>query len=88
MKSVTEARDLALSIVETVAETVAKPLVVLDTRMRVKTANQAFYRVFRISPHEAEGQLLYSLANSRWDILDLRDLLDRILHLRQHVPGP
>ena len=42
MKSVTEARDLALAIVETVAETVAEPLLVLDTKMRIKTANQAF----------------------------------------------
>ena len=79
MRTLTEARDLALSIVETVAETVAEPLLVLDTKMKIKAANQAFYRVFRISPHETEGQLLYSISNSRWDIADLRDLLDGIL---------
>jgi two-component system cell cycle sensor histidine kinase/response regulator CckA len=79
MKAMTETRNLALSIVETVAETVAEPLLVLDSMMRIRTANQAFYRVFRITPHEAEGQRLYSLSNARWDILVLRDLLERVL---------
>jgi PAS domain S-box-containing protein len=79
MKPVTDASDLALSIVEIVAETVAEPILVLDTRMRVKTANQAFYRLFRVSAEESAGQLVYSLSGSRWDILDLRDLLERLL---------
>ena len=79
MKTVTEASDLALSIVDIVAETVAEPILVLDTRMRVKTANQAFYTLFRISAEEAAGQLVYSLSGSHWDILDLRDLLERLL---------
>lgn len=79
MKTVTEASDLALSIVDIVADTVAEPILVLDTRMRVKTANQAFYRLFRVSAEEAAGQLVYSLSASHWDILDLRDLLERLL---------
>ena len=79
MKAMTESRNLALSIVETVAETVAEPLLVLDSNMRIRTANQAFYRVFRVTRHEVEGELLYSLSNARWDILDLRDLLERVL---------
>lgn len=58
MKAMTETRNLALSIVATVAETVAEPLLVLDSMMRVRTANKAFYRVF---------------PNARWDILALRD---------------
>jgi len=79
MKAMTETRNLALSIVATVAETVAEPLLVLDSMMRVRTANKAFYRVFRTTPHDAEGQRLYSLSNARWDILALRDLLEHLL---------
>jgi PAS domain S-box-containing protein len=70
-----ETRNLALSVVETVAE----PLLVLDSRMRIRTANQAFYRAFRVSPDQAEGQLSYSISNARWDILDLRELLEHAL---------
>ena len=79
MKTVTEASDLAVSIVDIVAEAVAEPVLVLDTRMRVKTANQAFYRSFGVSAELAAGQLIYSLSDSRWDIKDLRDLLERLL---------
>jgi len=84
MKAMPETQNLALSIVETVAETVAEPLLVLDSRMRIRSANQAFYRVFRVSPDQIEGQPLYSISNCRWDILDLRDLLGRVLH--DHKP--
>jgi len=79
MKAMTETRNLALSIVETVAETVAEPLLVLDSTMRIRTANQAFYQVFRIPPHEAEGKQLFSLSSARWDILDLRAMLEHVL---------
>jgi PAS domain S-box-containing protein len=34
---------------------------------------------FRVNPHEAEGQSLYSLSNTRWDILDLRAMLEHVL---------
>ena len=83
MKAMPETQNLALSIVETVAETVAEPLLVLDSRMRIRSANQAFYRAFRVSPDQIEGQLLYSISDCRWDILDLRDLLGRVLHAHQ-----
>ena len=52
MKAMTETRSLALSI----AETVAEPLLVLDRTMKIRTANKAFYQVFRVPPHEAEGK--------------------------------
>ena len=79
MKALAETRNLALSIVETVAETVAEPLLVLDSTMRIRTANQAFHQVFRVPPHEAEGKPLFSLSNARWDILDLRAMLEHVL---------
>jgi PAS domain S-box-containing protein len=75
----TETRSLALSIVEAVAETVAEPLLVLDGTMKIRIANRAFYQVFRVPPHEAEGKQLYSISNARWDILDLRAVLEHVL---------
>lgn len=40
-----QARDFAVSIVETVRQ----PLLVLDTEFRIRMANQAFYRTFHLS---------------------------------------
>ena len=73
--ALTEARDFARLIIETAAA----PLLVLDIELRIKAANPSFYRAFRLSPGEAEGQFLYSISNGCWDIPRLRDMLERIL---------
>ena len=70
-----QARDLALSIVETVRQ----PLLVLDTDLRIKMANRAFCRTFQVSPLEAEGQVVYSLSRGGWDLPGLRDSLGGLL---------
>ena len=57
MKGMTPTRNLTLSIVETVADAVAEPLLVLDSTMRIRTANQAFYQVFRVAEDELIGQM-------------------------------
>ena len=69
-----EARDFAVSIIES-AEA---PLLILDMDLSVKTANQAFYRIFQESPDDVVGSRLYSIANGRWDIPALRDMLNRV----------
>jgi two-component system CheB/CheR fusion protein len=69
------ARSAAASIVETVRE----PLLVLDEQLRVVSTNQAFYRMFQVTPREVEQQLLYHLCNGAWNIPDLRHLLEEIL---------
>jgi two-component system CheB/CheR fusion protein len=71
-----KARDFAISIVETVRQ----PLLVLDMELRVKMANRAFYRLFQVSPVEAEGRMLYSLSDGPWDIPALREELEVLVH--------
>ncbi|MEO6841745.1 MAG: PAS domain S-box protein [Bradyrhizobium sp.] len=69
------ARDYAESIVRTAPD----PLVVLDADLRVRTANEAFYRTFHVSPVKSEGRLIYDLGNRQWNIPKLRELLEDIL---------
>ncbi|MDP3089621.1 MAG: CheR family methyltransferase [Nitrospira sp.] len=69
------ARSLAVSIVETIRE----PLLVMDDQLRVVSANQAFYRMFQVTPREVEQQLIYHLCNGAWNLPDLRHLLEEIL---------
>jgi len=76
---VREARGLAASIVETIRE----PLLVLDEQLRVVSANQSFYRTFRVTPREVEQQLLYHLCNGAWNMSDLRSLLEEVLPERR-----
>jgi two-component system CheB/CheR fusion protein len=78
-----KARDFAMSIVETVRQ----PLLVLDMDLRIKMANRAFYRLFKVSPQEAEGRLVYSLSDGSWDIPVLREELEVLVHGGISFPG-
>src|SRR5436190_13014073 len=62
-----------------VLDTVREPLLVLDSGLRVRAANGAFYQTFHVSAEETENQLIYELGNGQWDIPDLRTLLEDIV---------
>jgi len=70
-----EAREYAESIVGTVREA----LVVLDANLRVISANRSFYRIFKVTTRETEGQFIYEMGNHQWDIPELRELLEGVL---------
>ena len=79
-REIEQARDYAISIVETVRE----PLLVLDGDLIVRTANRSFYRDFRVAPEETEGRPIYELGDGLWDIPRLRYLLETILPKDSH----
>src|SRR4029453_8890319 len=72
---VEDIQNYAMNIVDTVRE----PLLILDTTLRVQSANRAFYQTFHVSPEETENRLIYELGNGQWDIPDLRRLLEDIV---------
>jgi signal transduction histidine kinase/ActR/RegA family two-component response regulator len=76
----------ALDFTRSIVETVRQPLLVLDTELRIKMANRAFYRTFQTSPLEAEGQVIYSLSRGSWDLPGLRDSLDRLFQGAHSLP--
>src|SRR5450432_2104338 len=72
---VEDIQNYAMNIVDTVRE----PLLILDTNLRVRSANRAFYQTFQVSPEETVDQLIYELGNGQWNIPDLRTLLEDIV---------
>ncbi len=72
---VEDIQNYALDIVDTVRE----PLLILDTSLRVRFANRAFYQTFHVSSEETENRLIYELGNGQWDIPDLRTLLEDVV---------
>ena len=66
------ARSAAANIVETIRE----PLLMLDGHLRVVSANQSFYRFFKLTQREVESQLLYSLCQGVWNLPELRRALE------------
>ena len=69
------ARDYAEAIVETVRD----PLLVLGGDLRVKSANAAFYGLFRVAERDTTGRLVYELGSGQWDLPKLRLLLEEML---------
>ncbi len=67
------------SFAQNIVDTVREPLLIIDGALRVRAANRAFYRNFRVSPLETEGELIYQLGNGQWDIPALRTLLEDII---------
>ena len=62
-----------------IVDTVREPLLMLDTNLRVQSANRAFYETFDVSAGETENQLIYELGNGQWDIPGLRTLLEDVI---------
>ena len=72
---VEDIQNYALDIVDTVRE----PLLILDTTLRVRFANRAFYQTFHVASGETENRLIYELGNGQWDIPNLRTLLEDVV---------
>jgi two-component system CheB/CheR fusion protein len=80
MEQISRGRDWAEAIVNTVRE----PLLVLDDQLSVKSANQRFYKTFKVKPEETIGRRVYDLGNGQWEIPKLRSLLEEILKQNSH----
>ena len=68
-------RDYSEAIVSNIRE----PLLVLDKNLRIKTANNTFYKTFLVNELETEGVLIYDIGSKQWNIPALRTLLEKIL---------
>jgi hypothetical protein len=62
-----------------VVDIAREPFLILDNELRVKTGNDAFYRLFLVSADETEGKLVYDLGNGQWNSPQLKKLLESIL---------
>ena len=80
-EQITDARNYSESIVATLYQ----PLLVLDKHLRVKTANKAFYKTFKVIEQDTEGVLIYDLGNRQWNIPELRTLLEEILPQKKQI---
>jgi diguanylate cyclase (GGDEF)-like protein/PAS domain S-box-containing protein len=74
----TEIQD-AREYAENIVETVRKPLVVLNSVLKILTANSSFYETFQVTPKETIGNFIYDLGNRQWDNSRLRRLFEDIL---------
>ncbi|MBI3469754.1 MAG: PAS domain-containing protein [Candidatus Solibacter usitatus] len=93
-RSLLEARE-ALDYAQAIVETVREPLLVLDSELRIHSANSAFYRLFRTYTAETEWRLLAEVQGGQWDQAPFRKLLEAVasqdapfndLEMEQEIP--
>jgi two-component system, chemotaxis family, CheB/CheR fusion protein len=59
-----------------IIDAIRQPLIVLDEKLRVISANEAFYRIFAVTRGETVGRHLVAIGDRRLDVSALRDFLD------------
>jgi two-component sensor histidine kinase len=69
----------ACALAQAIVDTVREPVLVLDKLLRVIAASRSFYSVFKVTPEDTQGRLLYELGDGQWDIPKLRVLLEKII---------
>ena len=79
--------EKAQVLAEGIVNTVAEPLVVLDSALKVVSASDSFYKHFQVQAVETVGRRIYDLGNGQWNIAALRQLLDNVLPAAQTIDG-
>lgn len=62
-----------------VVDTAREPFLILDDKLRILSANEAFYRTFQTLAKDTEGKLVYKLGGGQWNIPALKRLLEEVL---------
>jgi two-component system CheB/CheR fusion protein len=79
LKKATGKLNERTALSEGVIQTIREPLLILDGKLKVVSANPSFYRTFEVSQRETEEVSLYDLGNGQWDIPELRKLMENVL---------
>lgn len=77
--NLSELGETGWTYIRFVIDTVREPFIVLGSELRVIFANEAFYRMFLVTPDETEGKIVFDLGNGQWNSPQLRRLLEDIL---------
>ena len=82
LKTSEQVAQQARNYSEAIFETVREPLVVLDSKLQVETANQSFFETFGLTSGETLGRSIFELHGRQWDSPRVHRLLDEIASSR------
>lgn len=78
-----EAHDYTEAVIATIREAA----IVLDSNLRVRSANKAFYRTYLAKEDETEGSYIYEFNNRQWNIPKLKEFLEDVIPRNTHFNG-
>ncbi len=71
--------------VEVIMSTIKHPLLSLDSDLRIKRANPAFYEMFKLKQQDTDSRVLYEVGNGELNIPRLRTALKDVVAKQQQV---
>ncbi|MEO6932041.1 MAG: ATP-binding protein, partial [Chitinophagaceae bacterium] len=74
-----EQLNISRKYAESIVTTIREPLLILDEKLQVKSANKSFYKKFTISEDDSKGKSIFELGNRQWDIPAFRKALQNII---------
>jgi two-component system CheB/CheR fusion protein len=72
---------------EAILSTINEATLVLDSELRIKNANQAFYKAFRTAPQQTEESMIYELGNGQLDFAGFREIMQNVLSRDVSIKG-
>jgi chemotaxis protein methyltransferase CheR len=75
------------TLAHAIVDTVRNPLLVLDQHQNIIAASRSFYQTFQLNSRDVRGHLLYEIEHDKWDIPELRCLLEKIAMDHTEVEG-
>jgi two-component system CheB/CheR fusion protein len=66
---------------------IREAVIVLDENLKVRSANDAFYSIFKLSEEAVQGRLIYELGDHQWNISNLRQLLYDVVSRNEPISG-
>jgi two-component system CheB/CheR fusion protein len=70
---------------EEIIDTLREPLLVLNSRFVVQSANGAYYEKFKAKPDDTVGRSVYSLGGGQWNLPAFRKLLEQTMRKQVKV---
>ena len=77
-----QARKVAEAVrtyAESIVETVREPLLVLDERLQLLSANRSLYKMFQLPLSDNEESVLSEFAQTLWSVPGLRQKIDKVI---------
>lgn len=86
-KSAETQTEQARKFAEGIIETIQEALVVLDSKLKIISANDTFYQTFGLDGSQIKRKYIYKINKSQWNIPELRNLLEDILPKNTSLEG-
>ncbi|MCC5906348.1 MAG: PAS domain-containing protein [Balneolaceae bacterium] len=79
MSSLNEQIEIERNYSQSIVANIREPLLALDKNLKIRAANNAFYKQFKINEKKTVGTLIYDLEGKKWEFPELRKLLEEII---------